>query len=236
MAAPAHGWTRPDPATAVKAMLLAAGRGERLRPLTDTTPKPLIEVGGRTLIERHLDALKRAGVSEVLINLSHLGERIRAHLGDGRAHGVAIHYSDEGTPALETAGGVRRALEWFGDASFLLIASDTLSDIDLLNLRTRPSGRDLAHLVLVDNPPHHPTGDFGCVRGRATLGGFERYTYSGVGVYAPALFRDLPDGRYPLRPMLDDAIRRGLISAEVHRGLWLDVGTPERLAEAQRLV
>jgi len=221
------------------AMILAAGRGERLRPLTDHTPKPLIEVGGKPLIEHHLERLAAAGIERVVINLAHLGDQIRAHLGEGERWGVAIEYSVEGEraeDALETAGGIRQALDRLGER-FLLVNGDVLSDIDYATLANRRLGADCRfHLVLVDNPPHNPGGDFALdetgrlVEGESTAA----LTYSGIGLFDAALFTDLPPGRQALGPVLRTAIANGLGCAQHHPGEWLDVGTPERLAEADR--
>ncbi|MFO7808836.1 N-acetylmuramate alpha-1-phosphate uridylyltransferase MurU [Guyparkeria sp.] len=220
------------------AMILAAGRGERLRPLTDHTPKPLIEVGGKPLIEHHLEYLATAGIQRVVINLAHLGEQIRAHLGNGERWGLTIEYSVEGEQAedaLETAGGIRQALDRLGER-FLLVNGDVLSDIDYAALANRRLCADcLFHLVLVDNPPHNPDGDFplddtGQLGSEPTAG----LTYSGIGLFQANLFKDLPQGRRALGPVLRAAIANGLGCGHHHRGEWLDVGTPERLAEADR--
>ncbi|MFW5954430.1 MAG: N-acetylmuramate alpha-1-phosphate uridylyltransferase MurU [Guyparkeria sp.] len=224
----------------VTAMILAAGRGERLRPLTDHTPKPLIDVGGRPLIEYHLDRLAAAGIERVVINLAHLGERIRAHLGDGRRWGLSIEYSAEGDraeDALETAGGIRHALRHLSP-TFLLVNGDVLADIDYRALAERAACLPddcLAHLVLVDNPPHHPEGDFGLdATGRLTPGSDQCFTYSGIGLYRRTMFAGLEPGRRALGPLLREAIATGQVCGEHHRGDWLDVGTQERLAEARR--
>ncbi|MGM0516870.1 MAG: N-acetylmuramate alpha-1-phosphate uridylyltransferase MurU [Pseudomonadota bacterium] len=219
------------------AMILAAGRGERLRPLTDTTPKPLIDVGGRPLIEHHLECLAAAGIERVVINLAHLGERIREHLGDGRRWGLTIAYSVEGDcaeEALETAGGIREALDQLPPV-FLLVNGDVLTDIDYADLLRRELPDEvLAHLLLVDNPPHNPSGDFTLSGGRLETDGADRLTYSGIGLFRRRLFADLPPGRRPLGPVLREAIAAGRVTGEHHRGEWLDVGTKERLAEARR--
>ena len=219
------------------AMILAAGRGERLRPLTDHTPKPLIEVGGKPLIEHHLERLAAAGIQRVVINLAHLGEQIRAHLGDGERWGLTIEYSMEGEraeDALETAGGIRQALDRLGER-FLLVNGDVLADIDYAELLRRDlSDASLAHLLLVDNPPHNPSGDFALGDNRLETQGDDRLTYAGIGLFQRALFADLPTGRRALGPVLREAIDAGQVSGEHHRGDWLDVGTKERLAEARR--
>ena len=223
----------------MKAMILAAGRGERMRPLTDTTPKPLLMAGGKSLIAWHLERLAASGFRDVVINHAHLGSQIEAALGNGSAFGLNIRYSPEPPGALETAGGIATALPLLGDSPFLVVNGDVLTDIDFTALRAVAPMLDgitrLAHLVLVDNPPHHPDGDFalaadGRVSARPAL------TFSGVGVYHPALFADTPAGRPArLAPLLRQAMAAGQVSGCHHSGLWLDVGTPERLAEADRL-
>ncbi|MFO7582569.1 N-acetylmuramate alpha-1-phosphate uridylyltransferase MurU [Guyparkeria sp.] len=226
--------------TTVTAMILAAGRGERLRPLTDHTPKPLIDVGGRPLIEHHLERLAAAGIERVVINLAHLGEQIRAHLGDGRRWGLSLEYSVEGDraeTALETAGGIRHALDHLS-STFLLVNGDVLTDIDYQDLVQRAAGLPIhchAHLVLVDNPSHHPEGDFALdAVGRLAMDAIDRCTYSGVGLYRREMFADLEPGRRALGPLLREGIAAGRVCGERHRGDWLDVGTQERLAEARR--
>jgi len=223
----------------MKAMILAAGRGERMRPLTDHTPKPLIPVAGRPLIEWHLAALKAAGVEQIVVNLGWLGERLRTHLGDGSAFGVSIAYSDEGWPALETGGGIHRALPLLGSAPFMLVNGDVWSDVPIAALVTRAAAlpeHDLAHLVLVPNPAHNPRGDFGLAAGRMIPACAESFTFSGVSVLRPELFEDCTPGAFPLAPLLRDAAIRGRVSAELHTGLWSDVGTPERLAAVENLL
>jgi MurNAc alpha-1-phosphate uridylyltransferase len=217
----------------MKAMILAAGRGERLRPLTDRTPKPLIEVGQRSLIEHHLIALAAAGVRDIIVNLAWLGEAIEQRLGDGQDYGVRIRYSREPQGALETAGGIRNALAMIGDAPFLVVSSDVLTDFPfgaLVDLDPPEFG----HLVLVDNQPHHPDGDFGLVDGRVTRSS-PRWTFSGIGLFRPQPFARLGPGRCALRPLFEAAIDAGQLSAEHYAGRWLDVGTPERLSAARRL-
>jgi MurNAc alpha-1-phosphate uridylyltransferase len=213
----------------MKAMLLAAGRGERMRPLTDATPKPLLPVAGRPLVAWHLSRLAAAGVRDVVINLSWLGEQIAAALGDGAAHGVRIHYSREPWPALETGGGIRQALPLLGDEPFLLVNGDVYTDVDFGALRLAPG--DLAQLVLVPNPPHHPKGDFHLAAGRITAEQGERLTYSGIAMLHPALLAGAEPGRFPLLPWLLEAREAGRLGGQRHDGLWIDVGTPERLAD-----
>lgn len=209
-------------------MLLAAGRGERMRPLTDALPKPLVQVGGRALIEWHLQALARAGIREVVINLSWLAEKLRAALGDGRDFGVSISWSEEGPVPLETGGGIFRALPQLGPAPFLVVNADIWTDIDFARLRLAPEAH--AHLVLIPNPPHHPRGDFGLEGDRIVIRESERFTYSGVGVYRSEFFAGCTPGRFPLLPLLNRAIAAERVRGEVHPGQWCDVGTAERLA------
>jgi len=216
----------------MKAMLLAAGRGERMRPITDSLPKPLLRVGGRALIASHLAALARAGVREVVINLSWLGEQLRAALGDGREFGVRISWSEEGPVPLETGGGIFRAVPQLGPGPFLVVNSDIWTDIDFGRLTLEPDAH--AHLVLVANPSHHPRGDFALEGNLVVNRDSDRFTYSGVGLYHPELFHDCTAGRFPLLPLLNRAIAAGRARGELHRGQWCDVGTPERLASLER--
>jgi MurNAc alpha-1-phosphate uridylyltransferase len=209
-------------------MLLAAGRGERMRPITDSTPKPLVQVGGRPLIAWHLAALARAGIREVVINLSWLGAQVRASLGDGRDYGVSITYSDEGPVPLETGGGIFRAVPLLGPGPFLVVNADIWTDIDFAALALEEHAH--ARLLLIPNPPHHPRGDFGLEGDLVVTRDTDRYTYSGVGVYRPEFFGGCTPGRFPLLPLLNRAIAAGLVRGEVHRGEWCDVGTVERLA------
>ena len=212
----------------MKAMLLAAGRGERMRPLTDSMPKPLVPVGGRALIVWHLLALARAGVREVVINLSWLGAQLRDALGDGSKFGVRISWSDEGPVPLETGGGIFHALRLLGPEPFLVVNADIWTDIDFGRLALEPDAH--AHLVLIPNPPHHPRGDFGLDGDRVVDRETGRLTYSGVGVYSREFFAGCTAGRFPLLPLLNRAIAAGRARGEVHRGEWCDVGTAERLA------
>jgi MurNAc alpha-1-phosphate uridylyltransferase len=212
----------------MRAMLLAAGRGERMRPITDSTPKPLVQVGGRPLIAWHLAALARAGIREVVINLSWLGAQVRASLGDGRDYGVSITYSDEGPVPLETGGGIFRAVPLLGPGPFLVVNADIWTDIDFAALALEEHAH--ARLLLIPNPPHHPRGDFGLEGDLVVTRDTDRYTYSGVGVYRPEFFGGCTPGRFPLLPLLNRAIAAGLVHGQVHRGEWCDVGTVERLA------
>lgn len=219
----------------MKAMILAAGRGERMRPLTDTKPKPLLEVGGKPLIAWHLERLARAGFTDIVINHAWLGAKIEQALGNGRAFGVTIAYSSEGE-ALETAGGIAYAAPLLGDAPFLVVNGDIYCDFDVGRARTIARQMQFtgaqAWLVLVPNPPHHPKGDFTLRHGAASDGGEARCTFSGIGVYEPALFKDITRGsKAQLAPLLRAAMARGRCGGEFHSGRWEDVGTPERLAQ-----
>jgi len=221
----------------VKAMILAAGRGERMRPHTDHAPKPLLAVGGQPLVVRHLERLREAGVTDVVINLGWLGEKIRDALGDGSRFGVSLEYSEEGWPALESGGGILHALPLLGPAPFLVLNGDVWTDFPLARLvaRARELGRGtLAHLVLVPNPPHHPLGDFALVEGRVSNDDTGRHTFSGLSVHAPEFFEGCVPGHFPLLPLWRSAAARGGMSGELHDGAWSDVGTPGRLAELRR--
>lgn len=220
----------------MKAMLLAAGRGERLRPLTDTVPKALVEAGGKPLIVWHLERLARAGIRDAVINISHLGERIVERLGDGARFGLRLHYSRE-RERLETAGGIANALELLGRAPFLLVNADVYCECDFARLTNIQLGDRLAHLVLVPNPSHRSKGDFSLADGRLGDAAAPRYTYAGVAVVAPKLVQSVNRGeKAPLAPLLYDAAARGLLGGEVYGGLWQDVGTMERLAELERFL
>ena len=211
----------------MRALIFAAGRGERMRPLTDTTPKPLLQAGGKRLIEWHLESLGKAGVRDVVINTSHLADQFPAMLGDGSRWGLRIGYSYEGAAPLETGGGMLRALPLLGASPFIAVNGDIWSDFDFSTLSQNPDG--LAHLVLVDNPAHHPHGDFaledGCVRDE------RRLTFSGIGIYRPELLAGRTPGKFPLAPILRAAMRERKISGEHFRGTWYDIGTAQRLAE-----
>jgi MurNAc alpha-1-phosphate uridylyltransferase len=209
------------------AMVLAAGRGVRMRPLTDACPKPLLPVAGRPLIEHHLLRLARGGFQRVVINTSWLGEQVRAALGDGARFGLALEYSHEAPEALETGGGIRQALDRLGD-EFAVVNGDVWCDLDPGALALGP--RDLAALALVDNPDHHPRGDFRLEQGRVRAAGEPRLTFAGIGRYRRALFEGHAPGRFPLAPLLVAAMQDDRVAGLHHRGEWLDVGTPERLA------
>jgi MurNAc alpha-1-phosphate uridylyltransferase len=212
----------------LKAMILAAGRGERMRPLTERLPKPLLEVGGHRLIEYHLASLVERGLREVVINLSWHGDRIREALGDGRTRAVSISYSEEGPEPLGTGGGIFEALPLLGTSPFLVLNGDVWSDFALGSLRA-PAG-SLAHLVLVDNPEHHPGGDFALAPGGRVTGEGDVLTFSGISVIDPALFEGCEHGFFPLKPLLERAMQLGRLTGQRHGGAWRDVGTPARLA------
>ena len=208
-------------------MILAAGRGERLRPLTDATPKPLLAVRGRPLIERHVLALARAGIERIVINLAWLGAQISEYLGDGARYGVAIMYSDERPQALETAGGIFRALPYLKPEPFAVVNGDVYTDFPFETLRLA-SNRD-AHLVLVPNPPQHAQGDFGLEHGLALAAAASRHTFSGIALYRASFFDGCTDGVFPLKPLLVRSMAAGRCSAELYPGVWEDIGTADRL-------
>jgi MurNAc alpha-1-phosphate uridylyltransferase len=216
-------------------MILAAGRGTRMRPLTDQVPKPLLPVAGKPLLFHHLARAAQAGLREVVINLAYRGAAIRAAVGDGRAFGLAVRYSDEGEHALETGGGIAHALPLLGPAPFIVLNGDVWTDYPLERLAL-PEG-DLAHLILVDNPAHHLRGDFHLdAAGRVHPDGAPRLTFAGIGIYHPALFAAAPGVAFPLAPVLRRAMDVGQVRGTHHRGLWVDVGTPERLTALERLL
>lgn len=210
-------------------MILAAGRGARMRPLTDHTPKPLLEVGGKPLIVWHIERLAQAGITELVINHAYLGQQIEDRLGDGTRWHVHIQYSAEQT-ALETAGGIAKALPLLGDESFLVVNGDVFTDIDYA-ATSLPVGK-LAHLVMVDNPQQHAEGDFALQDGLVKHAADNRLTFSGIGVYHPDLFKSVQSGEAAkLAPLLISAMQQGLVSGQHHTGIWHDIGTPERLAQ-----
>ena len=215
----------------MKTMILAAGRGERMRPLTDRTPKPLLVAGGKPLIVWHLERLAAAGFREIVINHAHLGTQIEQALGDGSRWGLCIAYSPEPPGALETAGGIAQALPLLGDEPFLVVNGDVWCDVDFAHFR--PYTAVTAHLLLVANPAHHAGGDFSLDGKRVVYAnGEQTLTYAGIGVFSPALFCDVPLGQpMKLRPLLDAAIAAGTMTGERFTGRWVDVGTPQRLAE-----
>jgi MurNAc alpha-1-phosphate uridylyltransferase len=215
----------------MKAMILAAGHGTRMRPLTDHTPKPLLKAGGKPLIVWHIKKLKQAGFEDIVINIAWLADQIPAALGDGSNFGVNLHYSNEQNEgALETAGGIVKALPLLGDEQFLVVNGDVWCDYQYH--KNRLKNDDLAHLVLVNNPPHNPNGDFALINKRVDVEGCShlKFTFSGIGYYHPDLFRNLPKGKLALAPVLRKAMHKNLVSGELFSGDWRDIGTPERLA------
>jgi len=224
----------------MKAMILAAGRGERMRPLTHRVPKALLEAGGRPLIAHLIERLARAGFTELVVNVSHLAGQIERELRDGTRYGARIVYSREEEP-LETGGGIAYALPLLGEAPFVVVNSDIYSDFDFARLASTAAGLAngalLAHLVLVDNPPYHPSGDFCLSHHQVAAEGPQRLTFSGIGVYAPALFAGVARGaKRQLVELLGPAMAQGRVTGEHHRGQWMDVGTPQRLAELERFL
>ncbi len=212
----------------MKAMILAAGRGERMRPLTDSTPKPLLEVNGQPILSYHLHSLARAGIHDIVINHAWLGEQIVERFGDGHDFGVHIQYSAE-SEALETAGGIHHALPLLGTEAFIVVNGDILTDFNFAELSD--CNTEYAHLIMVPNPVHHPEGDFALEQGKLSESGSDKYTFSGIGVYHPDLFRSIPEKKYPLAPILRAAMRTGNISGQLYEGTWVDIGTPERLQQ-----
>ncbi|MGE0114024.1 MAG: N-acetylmuramate alpha-1-phosphate uridylyltransferase MurU [Steroidobacteraceae bacterium] len=222
----------------MKAMILAAGRGERMRPLTDRHPKPLLKVGGKPLIEYHLERLAIAGFHDIVINTAWLGEQIPAQVGDGSRWHVRIAYSHEGWPALETGGGIFKALPLLGDEPFLVVNGDVWTDWQVATpaLPSQWHADTLAHLVLVPNPVHHPKGDFGLQDGQVTAATTQSFTFSGMGFYHPRLFAGCSPGAFKLAPLLFAAISSRRVTGEFYAGQWYDIGTPERLAMLDRLL
>lgn len=221
-------WSRPMSSTA---MILAAGRGERMRPLTDHTPKPLLQAGGVPLIVHHLTRLAASGFRRVVVNHAHLGGQIEAALRDGSRWGLSIHYSPE-AQALETGGGIFKALSLLGPDPFLVVNGDIWTDLPFARVKIKEG--DLAHLVLVENPSHHPEGDFALIDGRVRAEGEPRLTFSGIGLYRPELFAGCEAGAFPLAPLLRMAMGLDRVGGQLHQGRWYDIGTPGRLAELDR--
>jgi MurNAc alpha-1-phosphate uridylyltransferase len=220
----------------MRALILAAGRGERMRPLTDTTPKPLLNAGGKRLIEWQIEGLRRAGITELVINTAHRADDLERALGNGKALGVSIEYSREGPSAefaLETLGGIVNALPKLRDESFIVVSADIVTDFDYATLASHAEalamGEALAHLVLVDNPPFHAAGDMALVEGRIDPRGAPRLTYANIGLFAARLFAGVPPGRARLFPWLYQFAERGLVKGERFRGRWSNVGTPDEL-------
>ena len=212
----------------MKALILAAGTGTRLRPLTEHLPKPLITIGGESLIERHLRRLAEAGFTDVVINVCHKKQMIMDALGDGTRYGTDIAYSDEGETPFETGGGIKKALPLLGDGVWLVINADVYSDWRPEPLAL-PAARQ-AHLLMVDNPPHHPDGDFALDNGLLTNDQHNRLTYAGIGYYRPSLFADVPQDHFKLAQVLEPAVARGVIGGEHYADFWMDAGTPQSLA------
>ncbi|WP_233078780.1 N-acetylmuramate alpha-1-phosphate uridylyltransferase MurU [Rheinheimera soli] len=216
----------------MKAMILAAGRGERMRPLTDLLPKPLLAVAGKALIHYHLEALRDAAVQDIVINHAWLGHLLPQHLGTGQQFGVKIRYSDEGAEGLETAGGIKKALPLLGDAPFMVINGDVFSDYPYQQLMDKLAPDSLAHLVLVPNPLQHPNGDFGIsATGLALAEAEQCFTFSGIAVYRPEFFSAVPEGKQKLAPYLRRAMAQHQVTAELYQGVWHDIGTVQRLNE-----
>lgn len=216
------------------AMILAAGRGERLRPLTDTTPKPLIEVGGKKLIEYHIENLKSAGITDIVINTAWLADKIHAALGDGNRYGVCIQYSDEGE-AIETAGGISKALALLGTDPFIVVSADIWCDFDFSSWTDKVLSTQ-AHLLLVSNPEHNLTGDFALKNGKLANDGAKMHTYSGIGLYTAEFFSSVPATKAALAPVIREKNDLGLVSAELFTGRWADVGTIDRLHELEQMI
>ncbi len=219
----------------MKAMILAAGRGERMRPLTDSLPKPLLPLAAKPLIVYHIEALARAGITDIVINHAWLGHLLEQQLADGRQFGVRLQYSAEGETGLETAGGIRLALPLLGNEPFLVVNGDIHTDFDFATLLAQPVADVLAHLVLVPNPPQHPAGDFALLAdsGLVAASGAVQHTFSGMGVYRPEFFSTVPAGPQKLAPFLRHAMQSALVSGQLYQGYWADIGTPERLALAE---
>lgn len=218
----------------MKAMLLAAGRGERMRPLTDYTAKPLLTADGTSLIDFHLNRLAVSGITEVVINTCWQAEKIAGHVGDGEKYGLSVEYSHEST-ALETAGGIANAMPLLGCDPFLLISTDVWSESEFPK-STSLGKTDLAHLVMVDNPPHHPSGDFTLEQSRVKKSHVGTLTYSGIGIFRPDMFRPAVNRIMPLREVLIPAIKANKVSGQHYRGNWMDIGTPERLFTLEKLL
>ena len=218
----------------MRAMILAAGRGERMRPLTDRTPKPLLPVAGKPMIQYHIETLAAAGVGEIIINLAWLGPQIRTVIGDGARFDVRIQYSDEGDAALETGGGVFKALPFLAGPSgtdpFLVVSGDVFTEYPLGDALKKLAADDVAHFVVVPNPDFHTRGDFGLADGRLTDSG-ERYTYANIGAMRPEFFAGCRPGKFPLAPLMFDWIRKNRVSGELFRGVWHNVGTPQQLQQ-----
>ncbi len=218
----------------MQAMILAAGKGERMRPLSLHTPKPLLQAGGKPLLQYHIESLVAASVDHIVINTGRLGEMIQDWFGDGDSFGVHIQYSHEGEEPLGTGGGIRKALPLLGDVPFILVNGDIWTDFDYRALPVRPDG--LAHLVMVDNPAHNPAGDFALKGGLLSKSGQTLHTYSGIGIYDPRMFLGTDTQLFSLVPLLKQAMLNEQVSGQYFNGQWFDIGTPERLAQLDRLL
>jgi MurNAc alpha-1-phosphate uridylyltransferase len=218
----------------MRAIILAAGRGERMRPLTDATPKPLLEVNGKPLIQYHIENLVHAGIHEIVINHGLLGLQIEEYLGDGGRFAASLCYSAEGDTPLETGGGIYRALPLLGDNPFLVLNADIWTDYPFGELPSQPAG--LCHLVLVENPEHNPGGDFAINNGYVANSGNPKYTFSGIGLYRKELFQDCSGGVFPLTPLIRRAADQQQVTGEIYTGTWQDIGTPERLYKLRNQV
>ncbi len=218
----------------MRAMILAAGRGERLRPLTDSIPKPLVEVGGKPLIEHHIQAMADAGFRQIVINQGHLGDMLPRIIGDGNRWNITIHWSDEQPEALETGGGIHKALPLLGPSPFLVVNGDIRTDYPFSRLRAIKC--EWAHLVMIPNPPQHPAGDFSLRNARIRNEGVNMLTFSGIGVYHPRLFDGCTAGKFSVVPLLRAAMENHLVTGEKYRGGWADPGTPERLESLRKLL
>ena len=215
----------------MRAMILAAGRGERMRPLTDTSPKPLLPAGGKPLIQYHIEALRAAGVRDIVINLAWQGAKLREALSDGSRFDVQLHYSDEGSEALETGGGIFNALQLLGEDPFIVVSGDIWTDFPMQTLRARLTKADVAHFVMAPNPDFHPRGDFVLTDGRVREGEGQRYTYANIAVLTREFFADCRPGKFPLVPVMRRWIREDRVSGELYEGEWRNVGTPAQLNE-----
>ena len=215
----------------MRAMILAAGRGERMRPLTDTSPKPLLPAGGKPLIQYHIEALRAAGVRDIVINLAWQGAMLRAALRDGSRFDVQLHYTDEGSEALETGGGIFNALHLLGEEPFIVVSGDIWTDFPMQTLRARLTNQDVAHFVMAPNPDFHPRGDFVLTDGRVREGEGQRYTYANIAVLTREFFADCQPGKFPLVPVMRRWIREDRVSGELYEGEWRNVGTPAQLNE-----
>lgn len=218
----------------MRAMILAAGKGERMQPFTNITPKPMLKAGGKPLLQYHIESLVNAGIREIVINTGRLGDVIESWFGSGHGFGADIQYSREGDEPLETGGGIKHALPLLGSEPFIALNGDIWTDFNYSRLLERDN--KLIHLVLVKNPPHHPDGDFVLQGDVVSLEGSPKLTFSGIGLYPPAYFSEQSETVFPLLPLLQRAIREGKVTGELFKGHWLDVGTPERLQELEGIL